>query len=41
MTKEQEKFSYIKNYSDYDVVGDDIDFKVYCSLKKATAEMIG
>lgn len=29
MTQEQEKFYYIKTYSDYDVVGDDIDYKVF------------
>lgn len=29
MTEEQEKFHYIKTYSDYDVVGDDIDYKVF------------
>lgn len=40
MTKEQEKFSYIKNYKDYDVVGDDIDFKVFadCGPKKVVLQ---
>lgn len=28
MTKEQQKFYSIKHFSDYDVVGDDIDYKV-------------
>ena len=40
MTKEQEKFSYIKNYKDYDVVGDDIDFKVFadCGPKEVVLQ---
>ena len=29
MTNEQEIFRYIKNYKDYDVVGDDIDYKIF------------
>lgn len=29
MTQEQEKFNYIKTYKDYDVVGKDVDYKVF------------
>lgn len=29
MTLEQEKFNYIKHYTDYDVVGEDVGYKVF------------
>ena len=29
MTPEQQKFNYIKTYTDYDTVGDDVDYKVF------------
>ena len=40
MTKEQEKFNYIKHYSDYDIVGDDIDYKVFvdCGPKEVVLQ---
>ena len=29
MTPEQAKFNYIKNYTDYDTIGDDVSYKVF------------
>ena len=40
MTKEQEKFSFIKNYTEYNVVGDDVDYKVFsdCGPKEVVLQ---
>ena len=34
MTPEQQKFYYIKKTTDYKVVGDDIDYKVFVDDEK-------